>query len=946
VTKRILTALQQNDNFVSSHGLESKHNWQGKVQTDNRLLSPGDIFVCIKGDKFDGHRFIDDAIKSGAALIVCSEIPKQDIPYIMVRDTRKAAALIARITMLPEVLPYTLIGVTGTNGKTTTTLMLYEALRKLGHSCGWIGTSGYYIDGEHYLTMHTTPDIIQLNAIFAQMVEAGLQFIVMEVSSHALSLDRVYGVKFDYCLFSNLSRDHLDFHGDMSSYAEAKFKLFERNMTDNSIAVINTDDHFGEQICKRLHTMGAICHSVGSQNAEFCIDNIQTDLNRTVFSLTTQKETIEISSLLIGSFNVQNLALTVTTLINMEFSPQSVQKAIQDIPPVVGRIEKIDNTHGFGVFIDYAHTPDAIENLLKSMQGLPHRRILCLIGAGGDRDKGKRPLMLKAALKYSDAVIVTDDNPRSENPDAIIRDIVRDSDPRLPWWIIRERSLAIKATIRMAQPGDIVLICGKGHESYQEIEGVRNHFSDHEETRQALDAWLAGINKSDDELILPVDKTLLNVLFTTNWAPNEQGYLPPQCFSYLSTDTRSMKTNSLFIAIKGERFDGHEYLSKVLCDQQNYAIADQQVPDLPLNSAIKVENSVAAMGIICHKYLQMFDVKRIALTGSTGKTTTKELIARILEDSAPTLKTIANENNLIGVCKTILRILPQHHYAVFELGTNHFGEIAAMAGVLSPDYGIILNIGPSHLEYFGDEEGVYKEKSDLFRRPLALRLYPSDDDRFIGYAESGKGVGYSENSSYCISDHKFTIARQSFLLNDLRWNLPYGAPHYAVNAAFAIALALELGLAPRQIQHSLDKPIELSLRGQIEPRGKGMMLIDCYNANPWSMQKALEFWQQISPNKPHVAILGDMLELGDSSQMFHQMISAMLGEMKPHQLITVGEYSAFYHNPESSNPKHFKNVEQLQDSGLIGSIAKNAIILIKASHGIHLERLIPAIKGE
>ncbi len=944
--ERILAAILHYGIFVSSNSLDSLHNWQGKVQTDNRLISPGDIFVCIKGDHFDGHSFVPIAIQAGAAMIVCSEAIEQDVAYIKVTDTRKAAAIIARITMLPEILPYKLIGITGTNGKTTTSLIIYEALLKLGKRCGWIGTLGYYINGEHFPTEHTTPDIIQLNCIFAQMLKANVDFIVMEVSSHALSLDRVFGVKFDFCLFSNLSRDHLDFHGDMNSYAEAKFKLFERNMADNSVAIVNIDDSFGQQICQRLFDSGAVCYSVGKGEADFCLQDVTTCVNQTSFVLQSKQIRLKVRSKLIGNFNVQNLALTAATLVVIGFSPQETEQAIQGAPPVVGRIERIDNNYDLGVIIDYAHTPDAVENLLKSVNDIPHRRILCLIGAGGDRDKGKRPLMLKAALKYSDAVIVTDDNPRYENPDAIIRDIVQDSDLRLPWWIIRDRKLAIQSIIRIAQPGDIVLICGKGHENYLEIEGIRHPYSDHEETRKALDAWQASDIKTTDELILPIDINLLNLMFNSAWTLPERGWTPPLSFNYLSTDTRTIKAQSLFIAINGERFDGHEYVADALADSLNYAIVDSPVAAEFGSSSMLVENSILAMGAICQKYLQMFAVKRIALTGSTGKTTTKELIAGILTDFAPTLKTEANENNLIGVCKTILRILPQHQYAVWELGTNHFGEIAAMADVINPDYGIILNIGPSHLEYFGDEEGVYKEKSELFRRPLALRLYPSDDDRFEGFYDSCMGVGYQANSSYRISEHKFTISRQSFLLNQKLWNLPYGAPHYAVNAAFAIALSLQLGLDETKIQLALDKPIDLHMRGQIEPRGKGMVLIDCYNANPWSMQKALEFWQQISPDKPHIAILGDMLELGESSKMFHQMISAMLVEMKHHQLITVGDYSLNYHNPDCVDPKHFTDVQQLLNSGLLQTLAMNAIVLIKASHGIHLERLLPAIKGE
>jgi UDP-N-acetylmuramyl-tripeptide synthetase/UDP-N-acetylmuramoyl-tripeptide--D-alanyl-D-alanine ligase len=924
-------------------------DWCGAVQTDNRLLEPGDIFVCIKGEKFDAHRFIPNAITKGAALIVGEEDLQLSIPYICVTDSRKAAAIIAK-TLLGKI-PFQIIGVTGTNGKTTTSLILYEALRDLGYKCGWIGTLGYYIGSKQYSTGHTTPDVIQLNNIFKQMADDNIEYVIMEVSSHALSLDRVYGVDFNYCLFSNLSREHLDFHGSMENYAEAKYKLFEMGIKSGATALVNTADSFGAEICTRLHASTpapqppstpvpqhpSTCHSLGGANADFDISDILIELDHSSFTIIGESRELHIHSSLIGSFNVQNLALSAVTLCVMGFSTEQIEAVLQHVPPVKGRIQKVDNPHNIGVFIDYAHTPDALENLLKSVEELPHKRIICLFGAGGNRDKGKRPLMLKAALKHSDAVIVTDDNPRYEAPNSIIRDIVIDCDPRLPWWIIRDRSTAIAASIRLANPGDLVLICGKGHESYQEIEGIRHHFDDYEEAKHALDKWNDHIIKDDDELILPVDVTMLELLYGVELAENQAA----RHFSYISTDSRLIKPGSLFFTIIGEHFDGHNYVQSVINEPDNFVIAENFDNAA---SIIKVKNSIQSLGLLCQKYLQMFELKRIALTGSTGKTTAKEMIAAILEDSLPCLKTFSNENNIIGLCKTILRVMPTHRYAVFELGTNHFGEIAALAEIVCPDIGIILNVGPSHLEFLGDEDGVYLEKSALFKRPLALRLFPGDDPRFEGTV--GISIGYSDFCQYQITEKSCGKESQSFMLAGSQWQLPYAAPHFAINAAFAITLALQLGLFPEKIQASLMKPINIGHRMQIEPRGKGTLIIDCYNANPCSMQKALEFWQIVQPENPHVAILGDMLELGESSEMYHQMIGAMLLEMKFSKLFTVGAKSRLYHNPDDFAPLNYvstnvllSNLKQHFDVG------DNSVILIKASHGMHLELLIPFLRG-
>ncbi len=945
---RILDAIKQHSLLVETANLEKLENWQGKVQTDNRKIKPGDIFVCIQGANFDGHNFINSALEKGAALIVCREINKKDIPYIKVKDSRKAAAVIARTVMLPEKITYTLIGITGTNGKTTTSLILYEALRNLGFRCGWIGTLGYYIEGKKFPSERTTPDIIELNEIFAQMIKAKVDYVVMEVSSHSLSLDRIYGVKFDYCLFSNLGYDHLDFHQTLENYGKAKMSFFEQGAKDGSISVINTADSFGVQIRDMLKEKKAKVYSLGSNDAEFQYLDIKTDISKSSFKLVAENCEISVTSRLIGSFNIQNLGLAALTLYALGFSPEEIHHSLQDIPPVKGRLERVENNCNIGIFIDYAHTPEAIENVLKAVEDLPHKRILTLMGTGGDRDKGKRPLMLKSALNHSDVVIISDDNPRSENPEAIIKDIVSSADIFLPWWIIRNRQQAITSIIRLAQKEDIVLICGKGSEDYQDIEGIRHHFNDREETLKALSEREA-INKDDDELILPIDQTLLKLLLTPNWEPEPKGYREPSSYYFLSTDSRSIKPGSVFIAIKGERYDGHSYLEDILKIKENCAIGEIPYPlnqSSEKNRYYQVDNCLKAMGLISRKYLQLFPAKKIALTGSTGKTTCKELMAQVLQSSAPVLKTLANENNIIGLCKTIIRIKPEQQYAIFELGTNHFGEIAALAEVANPDIGIILNIGPSHLEYFGDEEGVFREKITLFKRPLALRLYPGDDYRFKCFANEGISIGYNENCDYRITQHKCYSENQSFYLNEDLWVLPYGAPHFALNSAFAIVLGLKLGIKKEKIQTALNEPIQLELRNQVEKRGTGLLILDCYNANPYSMQKALEYWQELNPELPHYAILGDMLELGESSIMYHQMISAMLSEMHYEQLITVGNYSRIFH-PENESPiLHYNTVEELIANRKLNSLPENAVILVKGSHAIQLERIIPILKGE
>ncbi|HNQ43078.1 MAG TPA: UDP-N-acetylmuramoyl-L-alanyl-D-glutamate--2,6-diaminopimelate ligase, partial [Candidatus Cloacimonadota bacterium] len=908
-------------------------------------VSSEDTFIAIKGGSFDGHSFISDALRRGASLAVGTQDSPEDIPYIKVKDSRKAAALAAKVFFCNPSSAFTLIGITGTNGKTTTSLMLFQALGLMGLKCGWIGTLGYKIGTQDFPTLHTTPDIIQLNEIFSAMHEQGVSHVVMEVSSHALALDRVYGVEFDYCMFSNLTREHLDFHGNMDDYFETKYTLFSRAAESGATSIINLHDPFGQEIYSRLNEKKARVYGLGQEqevlteapDTYFQISNVCTSLEGSTFTLSSQDLDLHIASKLIGQFNAENLALAVTTLIVMGFDPSDIMKHVIKLQPVRGRIEPVPNTRGLGVFIDYAHTPDAISNLVSACRKLPHQRIITVIGAGGNRDKGKRPLMLKAALSQSDAVIVTDDNPRTENPDQIIYDIVQESDFYLPWWIIRNRSEAIHAAIRLACEGDIVLICGKGHETYQEISGVRHDFDDHKVAAQALRKPL--VEKASDELILPLDLLTIQLLSGTNHPGG--GYTQPVQLRYISTDTRKIKPNSLFVAIKGEHYDGNKYIEDVLRDVTCMAIGSNQ--QARHERFFYAENPALFMSMILKKYLQMFHIFKIALTGSTGKTSTKEILALILETKAPVLKTAKNENNIIGLAQTILRIEPSHRYGVFELGTNHFGEISSLADSLLPDAGVILNIGPSHLEYFGDEEGVFREKTCLFKRPLAQRFFPADDPRFEVFDQQGISVGYKADASYQITNLSLDGKGQSFELNGTKWQIPYQARHYVINAAFAIALALELKLDPESIQAALNVPLTIENRMQIEHIGGMILIIDCYNANPISMQSALETWHDTAPILPHIAYLGDMLELGSQAVMYHKMIGAMLAEMGCSALYTIGDLSRHYHST-SCPAWHYQRVDELLAE--LQKPSPPCVVLLKASHGIHLEKLIPRLRGE
>lgn len=941
--------LKNNQLWVADQSIDEGGSISGKPVTDSRLISRGDAFVCIKGYESDGHDYISQACEKGAAIIIQQDEFTHSLPAVRVTNSRKAAALLAKYYFDNPTAKFDLIGITGTNGKTTTSLLLWQALTGLGHKTGWIGTLGYRTGTDIITTNNTTPDIMELNEIFAMMVEAGCKYVVMEVSSHALALDRVFGLEFDLALFTNLSREHLDFHRDMQDYFESKYLLFEYVIKQNGTSIINIDDEYGKLIEKRIRAVGKFrLKTVSEQQGSYTISGSSFSTNGSQCLLSKKsKPAIALKTGLVGHFNMLNTVMAAITLKELfpDITATELQNVTANLQPVRGRLEQVENNRNIGIYVDYAHTPEALKNVLETLQKLPHNRIITVFGAGGDRDKGKRSEMLSTVLAASDATIITDDNPRTENPNQIIKDIVGDNNIKQPWWIVRDRRLAIEAALRLAQDGDIVLLAGKGHETYQEIRGKKYPFDDVQiASEMAEKTW----EPEAEELVLPVEAVMLEILYHSEFvALNEAA----KSLKHISTDSRTIKPGSLYFALRGEIFDGMDFISSVLSDKSNCAVVHDQA--CTEAETIYAKDTQAALGLLAGKYLQMFGVQKIALTGSTGKTTAKEYLANIFSQAGKTLKTRANENNIIGLSKTIFRIRPEDNFAIFELGSNHFGEIKFLAEVCRPDLAIITNIGPSHLEFFGDEDGVYREKTDLFRREIKTIIYPGDDKRFNEFSERGKSVGFTKDCDYLIAKIVQRVGQLSFKLNKQEWKVKQHVPYFIANVAFAIAAALESGISPTVIQKGLNRPVELSLRMEIVKLGKLTIINDCYNANPVSMKAAIEFWISYLPEKPHAAILGDMLELGIKADEYHKGIGELLDKLDFESLITVGNFSEHFHGSgkhPSKNPsgifRHYQTIYDLDIKPFLALSKGEMVVLIKASHGVHLEKVYEAVRQQ
>ena len=458
------------------------------VNIDSRRIEKGHLFVAIPGTQTDGHKFIPKAIELGAAAVLCEKMPEEQaagVTYIQVASTEDAVGKVATLFYGDPSRKLKLVGVTGTNGKTTIATLLYNMFRKFGHKCGLLSTVCNYIEGEAIPADHTTPDPIELNRLLAQMVDAGCEYAFMECSSHAIAQKRIGGLKFAGGLFTNLTRDHLDYHKTFENYRDAK-KAFFDGLDKDAFAITNADDKNGQimvQNCKaQVKTYST------RTMADFKAKIIECHFEGMYLDINGK----EVGVQFIGKFNVSNLLAVYGAAVMLGKKPEDILLILSTLKSVNGRLEPIHSPEGYTAIVDYAHTPDALENVLNAIHEVLNGKgkVITVCGAGGNRDKGKRPLMAQEAVKQSDKVIITSDNPRFEEPQDIINDMLAGLDQKQMKKVLSivDRREAIRTACMLAEKGDVILIAGKGHEDYQEIKGVKHHFDDKEVVKEIFNS--------------------------------------------------------------------------------------------------------------------------------------------------------------------------------------------------------------------------------------------------------------------------------------------------------------------------------------------------------------------------------------------------------------------------------------------------------------------------
>ena len=993
----VLDSIEFRQIGTGEHDLEAEISF---ICEDSRKVVPGALFVAVAGVVTDGHRYLSDAVDRGCVAIMVEKGADYMLPagwhgtLLEVDDTREAYGTVAENWYGRPAEGMKMIGVTGTNGKTTVTYLLEEILLGQGFRVGVIGTVNYRYTGLQGRVVQpspfTTPQADILQRLLAEMVDAGVEYVIMEVSSHALSQSRIGHLRFDVAAFTNLTRDHLDYHRTMEEYFLAKTLLFSGHLRDEGKAVLTEsanvqgdDDWVGRlaSLCGKKGVSVIAC-GAGKQCRVQLLD-CSGGLTATKINYLVDGRPFELESPLVGNFNVDNLLTSIGVAVALGLPMPGVVSALTTATGAPGRLQRVVVAEGQGkpvVFVDYAHTPDALKQVLTTLAALPHRELYCVFGCGGDRDAGKRPVMGSFAGCFADVAVITDDNPRSEDPEEIRRQVVpglakagmirRDA----AW--LRERAVgergyveignrkeAIRKAICGAGENDIVLVAGKGHEAYQLTLAGKKFFDDRLEAEGALLSW------DCRSVVKASGGTLTGQAAAVG------------CLGEISTDSRSIRGGDIFVALKGDTFDGHDFLDVARQKRAGCLVVEHGRCSRDMDTpVVEVDDTLHALGDLAgyrrRLTARLAEQKVIAITGSCGKTTVKEMTAAILRRIWPggerfpedaVLQTRGNLNNLIGLPLSLLPLSSSHRAAVLEMGMNVPGEIARMTEIADPDICCITNIHGVHLAGLGSVEGVADAKEELFRHASenAVLIVNLDDEHVRRRAEKypQRKVTFTAREDgaalgadlFATGVNTAEAGMMSFTLNRgserEEVHLYTAGRHNVTNAVAAAAIATAAGADMAAIAAGLSDFRPADRRMVIEKGPAGLMIInDTYNANPVSMAAAIKTLRELAAGRC-MAVLGDMLELGETAPQLHRELGVTAGEEGIDYLAVVGEFREQVAEGARSKGLVARTlddkeqatawVREMLDQGQLGD---GDWLLVKASRGLKMETIVNALQ--
>lgn len=891
---------------------------------DSRHVRQGDVFFACPGRSVDGRDYISQALERGAAAVIAEAGSKclndLPVPCAEVKGLNAVLGQVGHHWYREPSHALSVVAVTGTNGKTTCVNWIAAALNAEGLACGTVGTLGVVRpDGRNLGGELTTPDVLSMHRSLAALRDAGAMVVALEASSIGIEQGRLDHVKIEIAAFTNLTHDHLDYHGTFENYKAAKFRLFSWPRLGG--AVINIDDPIGQQLMEATGVSNPISYSMdAAKTADVRAQDVQASGYGLVFNLHTPRGSAQLLTRLVGLHNVSNLLLVAGVLRQLGWGMSRTVRTLAALLPVEGRLQTIEalecgeSRPSPMVVVDYAHTPDALERALSALSDTARARggrLICVFGCGGGRDASKRPVMGKVAAEHADHVILTNDNPRTEKPESIVDQIAAGMPSRPE--VELDRARAILSAIWSADDKDVVLLAGKGHETTQEFSDTKLPFDDREWGRLAL-TWLRGIR--------------------------------------MSTDTRSLKQGDLFLALAGDTFDGHDYLAAARAGGACGAVVSQRDTTVSMPQ-IALGDTRRALTALATAWRNRYRLPVIGVTGSNGKTTTKEMIAAILrawQGDEGVLATEGNLNNELGVPFTILRLNRTHRAAVIEMGMNQPGEIARLAQVAQPTVGVVNNAQREHQEFMHTVEAVARENGTVLSAlpESGVAVFPGDD----AYADLWADMAGTRQVLRFGFDPRFEVHADQIHVQPTRTGFQLHAPsgsgavvlqaqglHNLRNALAAAACASAVGVPFAAIVQGLEAFDPVSGRMRSHELPGGMQIIDdTYNANPDSVRAAIDVLAHLQGDT--ILVLGDMAEVGADSHAVHAEVGDYARECGITALLTLGKASAQAAAAFGEGAHAFDDLEKLTHY-LFTLLPAN--VLVKGSRSARMERVLDAL---
>ena len=904
----------------------NKLNIKG-LATNSKEVKKGFIFFAIKGRQFNGEKYISEAIKKGANVIICSNDCNFKNDNIAVFKVQNIRNFLSEITSkFYSLKPNNIIAVTGTNGKTSVADFFYQILSINNIPASSIGTLGIKYNNKIIKNKLTSPDTITLHKNLEKLKKNKINNVIIEASSHGLDQSRLDHINFKAGIFTNFSQDHLDYHKTMKDYLNTKLTLFSKLLPKNSYIISDEQN-------KQFPDLKKI-----AKKRKLKLKNITSTINQIKNISDSPPE----------YFQKKNLSMAILASRLCGLKNIKINKTLQKIKSIDGRLEFIKKfQNNVKVFIDYAHTPDALSEVIRSLINSYGDNIHLVFGCGGERDFKKRALMAKIAKLYCKKIYVTDDNPRKENPEKIRKEIINNLKGSI-FFNIGNRTKAIKQAVLDAEPDGIILVAGKGHENYQDYGNKVFSISD----KQIIKNLKIKINKKNkrNKNYIYNSKILKKILKNKKFKK----------FNGLTIDSRMVKKDNLFLALKGNNNDGNKFISSAIKKGASIVITSKNNKNK--KKIFKVNDEMTFLNSFASHKRKISNAKIIAITGSAGKTSVKNLLKDLLQIFGDTYASPKSFNNHFGVPISLSNLNMNHQFGVFEVGMSKSGEINRLSRIIKPNVGLITNIGEAHIENFKNIRGIAKAKSEIINNiSVNGTIILNRDDRFFNFLNKkakSKNIkvitfGMAKNADIHPIKIKKAEKKIQIYIKAIDEVVSLKIKNINIyNVLSSLAVLKELRLNIDKVTQVYKNFEPSDGRGKIHKikryKKKFILINESYNANPLSVKNAINNFSSIKKNKfKKYLLLGDMLELGKKSNIYHKNLSKLINSSDIDKVFVKGEKTLFtYKNLKKEKRGNIFQCEQDIDFIFKNIIANNDYLMIKGSNATGLNNISNSmIKG-